>query len=178
MENEEMFYEDQDVDAIEDSQEQYDEAVAFVRERFNRAKDKKLADEERFLRCYRNFRGLYGPDVQFSENEKSRVFVKVTKTKVLAAYGQITEVLFGQGQFPISVDQTKLPDGVSDSVHFDPQEPPQTLGQMNISNIYFDEVEAAQIAGTIAEAKSKTRVVAVIAGSASFFIHFPTSSRQ
>ena len=129
MENEEMFYEDQDVDAIEDSQEQYDEAVAFVRERFNRARDKKLSDEERFLRCYRNFRGLYGPDVQFSENEKSRVFVKVTKTKVLAAYGQITEVLFGQGQFPISVDQTKLPDGVSDSVHFDPKEPPQADGK-------------------------------------------------
>lgn len=121
---EEMFYEDQGVDAIEDSEVQYDEAVAFVRERFERAKTKKLADEQRFLRCYRNFRGLYGPDVQFSENEKSRVFVKVTKTKVLAAYGQITEVLFGNGEFPISVDQTKLPEGVSDSVHFDPQSPP------------------------------------------------------
>jgi hypothetical protein len=125
MEPDEMLYEDQGVDAIEDGSQQYDEAVAFVRERFERAKTKKLADEERFLRCYRNFRGLYGPDVQFSENEKSRVFVKVTKTKVLAAYGQITEVLFGQGQFPISVDRTKLPDGIADSVHFDPQEPPQ-----------------------------------------------------
>jgi basic membrane protein A len=41
----------------------------------------------------------------------------------------------------------------------------KTLGQLNISNIYFDEVEAAQIAGTIAGAKSKTKVVAVIAGS-------------
>ncbi len=125
METTDMLYEDQDVDAIEDNQEHYDEAVAFVRERFERAKTKKLSDEERFLRCYRNFRGLYGSDVQFSENEKSRVFVKVTKTKVLAAYGQITEVLFGQGQFPISVDQTKLPDGVVDTVHFDPQQPPE-----------------------------------------------------
>lgn len=125
METTDMLYEDQDVDAIEDGQEKYDEAVAFVRQRFERAKEKKLADEERFLRCYRNFRGLYGPDVQFSENEKSRVFVKVTKTKVLAAYGQMTEVLFGQGQFPISVNQTKLPDGVVDTVHFDPNEPPQ-----------------------------------------------------
>lgn len=125
MQDTEMMYEDESVDAVEDNNEQYDEAVAFVRERFERAKDKKLADEERFLRCYRNFRGLYGPDTAFSENEKSRVFVKVTKTKVLAAYGQITEVLFGQGQFPISVDQTKLPDGVSDSVHFDPQSPPE-----------------------------------------------------
>ena len=119
----EMLYEDQEVDAIEDNQEQYDEAVAFVRERYHRARDKKLSDESRFIRCYRNFRGLYGNDVQFSENEKSRVFVKVTKTKVLAAYGQITEVLFGQGKFPIAVDQTRLPEGVSDTVHFDPQNP-------------------------------------------------------
>lgn len=123
MQDDEMLYEDSGVDAIEDSPQSYDEAVAFVRERFERAKTKKQNDEERFLRCYRNFRGLYGPDVQFSDNERSRVFVKVTKTKVLAAYGQITEVLFGQGQFPISVDQTKLPEGVSDSVHFDPQAP-------------------------------------------------------
>jgi len=123
MQDDEMFYENEGVDAIEDSQKHYDEAVAFVRERFERAKDRKLADEGRFLRCYRNFRGLYGSDVQFSENEKSRVFVKVTKTKVLAAYGQITEVLFGNGNFPIAVNQTKLPEGVSDAVHFDPQNP-------------------------------------------------------
>ena len=31
-------------------------------------------------------------DVHFTEHEKSRVFVKVTKTKVLAAYGQIIDV--------------------------------------------------------------------------------------
>lgn len=123
MDETEMIYEDRGVDSVEDDNQYYDEAVAFVRERFERAKTKKLSDEERFLRCYRNFRGLYGPDVAFSENEKSRVFVKVTKTKVLAAYGQITEVLFGQGQFPISVDQTKLPEGVVDSVSFDPQSP-------------------------------------------------------
>jgi basic membrane lipoprotein Med (substrate-binding protein (PBP1-ABC) superfamily) len=41
----------------------------------------------------------------------------------------------------------------------------KTLGQMNISNIYFDEVEAARLAGTIAAARSKSKVVAVIGGS-------------
>ena len=30
----------------------------------------------------------------FRDSEKSKVFVKVTKTKVLAAFGQIIEVLF------------------------------------------------------------------------------------
>ena len=28
---------------------------------------------------------LYGPDVQFTESEKSRVFIKVTKTKTLGS---------------------------------------------------------------------------------------------
>jgi hypothetical protein len=121
--DEEVSYENEGVDAIEDGEKTYDEAVSFVKERFERAKTKKLSDERRFLRSYQNFRGLYSSDVMFSETEKSRVFVKVTKTKVLAAYGQIVEVLFGSGNFPISVDQTKLPDGVEDSVHYDPSAP-------------------------------------------------------
>ena len=53
----------------------------------------------------------------------------------------------------------------------------KTLGQMNISNIYFDEVEAAQIAGTIAGAKSKTRVVAVIAGTEEVNSAFATAAK-
>ena len=56
--------------------------------------------------AYRNYSGVYGPDVQFTETEKSRVFIKVTKTKVLAAYGQIIDVLFSQNRFPIGVEPT------------------------------------------------------------------------
>ena len=65
---------------------------SFIEERFQRAKTARRWDEERWLRAYRNFRGIYGPDMKFTDAEKSRVFVKVTKTKVLAAYGQITDV--------------------------------------------------------------------------------------
>jgi hypothetical protein len=64
----------------------------------------RYGEEQRWIRAYRNYRGLYGPDVQFTSSEKSKVFVKVTKTKVLAAYGQIVEVLFGANKFPISID--------------------------------------------------------------------------
>jgi hypothetical protein len=67
---------------------------------------------------------LYGPDVQFLSTEKSRVFVKVTKTKVLAAYGQIIDVLFSNNKFPLSIDPSVLPEGVVDSVHFDPKATP------------------------------------------------------
>jgi len=125
---EEFVYEGVDAEELEDSQKPYDELVAFVQDRFTRSRTKKLWDEERFIKAYRNFRGIYGPDVQFSETERSQVFVKVTKTKVLAAFGQIVEVLFGNGDFPIAVDQTKLPEGVAESVHFDPQnQSPQSV---------------------------------------------------
>jgi hypothetical protein len=43
--------------------------------------------------------------------------VKVTKTKTLAAYGQIVDVLFGNNRFPLSVNPSVLPDGVAESVH-------------------------------------------------------------
>jgi len=96
----------------------------FVNERFTRSEEARRIDEQRWLRAYRNYRGLYGPDVQFTENEKSRVFIKVTKTKTLAAYGQLIEVLFSNNKFPLSIDPTVLPEGVVEDVHVDPKETP------------------------------------------------------
>ena len=99
--------------------------ISFVRERYSRAEESRRVDEQRWLKAYRNYRGIYGPDVQFTETEKSRVFIKVTKTKVLAAYGQIIDVLFSNNKFPLSIDPSVLPEGVVESVHFDtnPQAP-------------------------------------------------------
>jgi hypothetical protein len=91
--------------------------VSYVEERFSKAETARETEEQRWVRSYRNYRGLYGPDVQFTKTEKSRVFVKVTKTKVLAAFGQMSEVLFGGNRFPITIDPTTLPEGVVDSVH-------------------------------------------------------------
>jgi hypothetical protein len=91
--------------------------MAFLDERFSRAEDARRSDEDRWLRAYHNYRGIYGADVQFTEAEKSRVFIKVTKTKTLAAYGQITDVLFANNTFPLSIEPTVLPEGVAESVH-------------------------------------------------------------
>jgi hypothetical protein len=98
--------------------------ISFVQERYSRSEEARRTDETRWLKAYRNYRGLYGPDVQFLSTEKSRVFVKVTKTKVLAAYGQIIDVLFSNNKFPLSIDPSVLPEGVVDSVHFDPKATP------------------------------------------------------
>ena len=119
----EMMFETDDVAVIDTTGDQSIEAtdinqvIAFIESRFKRAEDARLNDEQRWLKAYKNYRGVYGSDVQFTETEKSRVFVKVTKTKTLAAYGQIIEVLFGSSKFPLSINPTILPDGVAESVH-------------------------------------------------------------
>ena len=90
---------------------------------FKKSEDYRYEDEQRWIRAYRNYRGLYESDVQFTEAEKSRVFIKITKTKTLAAYGQIADVLFAGNKFPISIEPTELPEGVAKNVNFDPKEP-------------------------------------------------------
>ena len=98
----------------EGSYEDFSNLQGLVKERFFRAEDARLFDESRWLRSYRNYRGIYGSDMSFTEKEKSRVFVKITKTKVLAAFGQLIEVLFSTGKFPIGVEPTTVPEGISE----------------------------------------------------------------
>lgn len=97
-----------------------DRLLGFVKACWNRAVFGKRKDEERCLKAYQNFRGIYGSEVVFRSDEKSRVFIKITKTKVLAAYGQVIDVLFATNHFPISIEQSILPEGIVDSVHVNP----------------------------------------------------------
>ncbi len=129
MAEDEILIEDEAI-ALDDAEDtSYDDTPAeniipYIMERYRKAEDYRQQDEDRWLSSYRNYRGLYGPDVQFTEVEKSRVFIKVTKTKTLAAYGQIVDVLFANNKFPLSIDPTELPDGVVESVNFDTQPVP------------------------------------------------------
>ena len=85
-EENEVFIEDEAV-ILEDSEESdiddlnASKIIPFIMERYTKADDARQQDEIRWLRSYRNYRGLYGADVQFTEAEKSRVFIKITKTK-------------------------------------------------------------------------------------------------
>ena len=93
--------------------------VGLVEDRFAQAERAREHDERRWLQAYHNFRGLYPKNVRFRESEKSKVFIKVTKTKVLAAFGQLVDVIFGTGQFPIGVRETLIPEGISKYRHVD-----------------------------------------------------------
>ena len=95
----------------------------WIREQYRRASEKRDSDETRWLQAYRNYRGVYGDDVRFTDSEKSRAFIKITKTKVLAAYAQIVDVLFAGSKFPIAISPTKNPVGDAPSaVYFDEME--------------------------------------------------------
>ena len=111
-----------------------EELAGYVTEKFKNAEDSRLYDEQRWLNSYRQYRGLYSTDTQFTETEKSQVFIKITKTKVLAAYGQIIDVLFAGQRFPLGVEATRIPKGVDEAVHFDPKEPENALNELN--NVY------------------------------------------
>ena len=94
--------------------------VNLLQDRYDNAKRSRDLDEKRWMTAYHNYRGLYGQNVRFRESEKSRVFVKVTKTKVLAAFGQLVDVIFGAGKFPIGISQTKIPEGIAEHAHLNP----------------------------------------------------------
>ena len=95
--------------------------VGHIRSKFQESETSKIYDEKRWLKAYRNYRGIYGPEMAFRDNEKSKVFVKITKTKVLAAFGQIIEVLFSQGKFPLGIKPTPVPENSAEYARLNPQ---------------------------------------------------------
>ena len=104
--------------------------VGIIQSKFQQCETTRRDDELRWLQAYHNYRGRYYKDVKFRENEKSRVFVKVTKTKVLAAYGQLVEVLFGANKFPLTIQETRVPEGISEYAHLNPLK--EQLGNENL----------------------------------------------
>ena len=101
--------------ALGDTEEDdvYNNLAGTIKGKFQASENARQFDEKRWLRAYRNYRGIYGNDMAFTESEKSKVFVKITKTKVMAAYGQLIEVLFSSGKFPLGIQPSKVPEGAS-----------------------------------------------------------------
>lgn len=95
--------------------------IGYIRGKFLNSVHQRLPTETHWLKSYRNYRGEYAPEVLAKiKPDKSQVFVKITKTKVLAAYGQIIEVLFSNRVFPIGVEPTVVPEGIAEYAYLDP----------------------------------------------------------
>jgi len=81
-------FDEDEVIALEDSADEsedleYSAFVAEIRSKYQRSKDRRLTDEDRWLTAYKNYRGVYDDTTQFTETERSQIFVKITKTKGL-----------------------------------------------------------------------------------------------
>ena len=100
-----------------EQEDAYNSLAGVIKAKFQASENARQFDEKRWLRAYRNYRGIYGNDMAFTESEKSKVFVKITKTKVMAAYGQIIEVLFSSGKFPLGIDPTTVPEDIAEYAH-------------------------------------------------------------
>ena len=115
--------------------------VGTILDRFYKAEDARRSDERRWLRAYENYRGLYGKTVKFRDSEKSRIFVKITKTKVLAAFGQLVDVIFGTGKFPIGIAETKLPEGDKEDAFLDVNNPNPSIESGNVPDNIGNRIE-------------------------------------
>ena len=104
--------------------------VIDINSKFSAVTNKRSDDEDRWLQAYHNYRGKYYKNIHFTQHEKSRVFVKVTKTKVLAAYGQIIDVLFGTGKFPLTIEETVIPEGIEKYAHMNPMKEEMGINQI------------------------------------------------
>ncbi len=112
----------EDLEKKESSEGELPGLVATIKDRFSRAEEARFQHENRWLRAYRNYRGIYSPEMQFHDEEQSKVFIKITKTKVIASYGQILDVLFSNNKIPLTVEPTVVPEGVAEFVNVQPDE--------------------------------------------------------
>ena len=100
-------------------EEQMPGLAAYVKSRFEDAENGRYAHEQRWLQAYKNFRGIYDSTTQYRDSERSKVFVRITKTKVLAAFGQIIDILFANKKFPLVVEATPVPEGIAEFAHME-----------------------------------------------------------
>ena len=109
---------DDQPDVIDNAEEIAPGLAGLIQERFRSAETGRYNHEQRWLQAYKNFRGNFNDGTtQYRDSERSKVFLKITKTKVLAAYGQIIDILFSNKKFPIVVESTPMPEGIAEFAH-------------------------------------------------------------
>ena len=86
--------------------------AGYVKQTLEDAEHGRRTHELKWLQSYKNFKGIYDSTTQYRDSERSKVFIKITKTKVPAAYGQIVDILFSNKKFPLVVEPTPIPEGI------------------------------------------------------------------
>jgi len=122
----------QEQDVVELDSEETPALAGYIKEKFIEAEHGRYADEIRWLKSYKNYRGVSDGTSAYTSSEKSKVFIKITKVKVLAAFGQIIDILFSNNKFPITVSSSPVPEGVAEFAHIpSPEEKQLSENMMN-----------------------------------------------
>jgi len=104
---------------IDNPMEQMPGLCGHIKSKFQDSENGRQGFETRWLQAFKNFRGVYDSTTQYRDSERSKVFIKITKTKVLAAYGQIIDILFSNKKFPLVVEPTPVPEGIAEFAHLE-----------------------------------------------------------
>ena len=121
--------------------------AGYIRGKYRESEDGRLSDEQRWLKAYKNYRGTSEDSEDYRKSERSKVTVKITKVKVLAAFGQLVDILFSQGKVPISVESTPMPEGVEEFVHLE-----TPIDQLSQSDPYGFEGDGKELLAGATEA--------------------------
>jgi hypothetical protein len=98
-------------DASEQELEELASLGSILKSKYTEYKDARDDIEDDWIEDLRAFMGQYDPDVLSkiqSKGDRSQVYVGLTRTKVLAAYSRITDLLFQPGQKFFSIEKTPL----------------------------------------------------------------------
>lgn len=105
--------------------------ITTVEQAYLKAKDARTPQERKWLDSYKAWRGEYSEEekAQIAQAKQrnlsaSEVFIKITKTKTTAALGQVSEVLFAGGRFPLGIEPTPEPEGVAKEAFIVPENLP------------------------------------------------------
>ena len=139
-----MSLDDQEAEMIELDAEELPGLAGVIQQRFIEAEEGRYAEEARWLKAYKNYRGISDTSTAYSASEKSKVFIKITKVKVLAAFGQIVDILFSNNKFPITVSSSPIPEGVAEFAHIpspEEQQITQAIGNTSLHDLGYDGKE-------------------------------------
>ena len=131
---------------------------ALVSSRFDIASSARTNTESIWTDSFMMYRGEYTPAerLKIAKAEArnpgaSDVYIKVTKTKVQAAYGQILEILYSGNKFPLGVEASEVPEGAPETVHLAPKDSPAAPPKEDIYGFKGDgkEVEPGATAKSL-----------------------------
>jgi hypothetical protein len=99
------------VDATEEELQELNSLGHILESKYTEYKDARDDIEDDWIEDLRAFMGQYDPEVLAkiqSKGDRSQVYVGLTRTKVLAAFSRITDLLFQPGQKFFSIEATPV----------------------------------------------------------------------